>query len=118
MAYYKNQKKICLNLNNCTGPAILEKYGFGYNISRKQWFYSTGNLGKYRRPASPTIVYCDDGTLNVTSNGAVTLEVICKMYKDGIIQFQATSTVYHRIAKKREQIAKLQAEIDKLKKEL
>ena len=92
-------------------------FGFTYDNTYKAWVYSTGNLGKYRRPASPTIIVRDI-FVEVKSCGGATLEMICRLYSKDIIRFKEINDIKSRIAYKEKQIIKLQAEIDKMRKEL
>lgn len=117
MPSYRNQKRIYLNTRVFPNPADLQMFGFTYDNTYNAWVYSTGNLGKYRRPASPTIIVRDI-CVEVKSCGGATLEMICRLYEKNIIRFTKINDVKSRIAYKEKQIIKLQAEIDKLKKEV
>lgn len=117
MPTYKNQKRIYLNTRVFPNPADLQMFGFTYDTTYKAWVYNTGNLGKYRRPASPTIIVRDI-CVEVKSCGGATLEMICRLYNKNIICFKEVNDIKYRIAHKEKQIIKLQAEIDKMRKEL
>ena len=105
----KNKKLIYVNNND---NDILLKYGF-VKEGNSYYFY-TGNTGKYGKPAYTIMTYRN--TLNVMSCGNITLEVVCRLYKDGVIKFDDSKSIDDRIAKKEKQIAHLQAEIERLKR--
>lgn len=96
----------------------LESYGFTKEGSDSYCFY-TGNTSKYNRDVY-TIYFTKNRKNNVyiSSHGNITLEVICKMYKDGVIVFEDNNNIEKHIERKEEKIRQLEKEIENLKKEL
>ena len=96
----------------------LEEYGF-VKQGDAYYFY-TGNNGKYGKPV--WTIYIDARTVPnrpyVCSHGNITLEVICRMYADGVVTFENNKTPENFIARKEAKIKKLENEIDRLKREL
>ena len=96
----------------------LEQYGF--KKEGKTYYFYTGNNGKYGKPIW-TIHISEEknaGVPYVCSHGNITLEVICKMYADGVITFENRNCVENVIARKEAKIKSLEKEIEKLKGEL
>lgn len=96
----------------------LESYGFTKEGSDTYYFY-TGNIGKYNRDVY-TIYFSKSGSnkVYITSHANITLEVICKMYKDGVIVFEDNNCIEKHIEKKEEKIRQLEKEIENLKRKL
>ena len=98
----------------------LKDYGFVKEGER--YLFYTGNESKFGKVWTITIskltrkrkkgyqFYC-------SSHSATTLEVICKLYKDGIIAFEEYRNTDKIIERKQQKIAKLQKEIEALKNE-
>lgn len=96
----------------------LEKYGF-VKQGNSYYFY-TGNNGKYGKPI--WTIHIDSrqngGVPYICSHANITLEVICKMFVDGILVFENNNSKEIKITKIENQIKKLQAKIEKMKGEL
>lgn len=120
MAVNKNARTIVLRKQ----PGLLLDYGFVRERMDGYYFYS-GNKNKYGNVSWSICCIVNrlrrkkkDVRFEVCSHSALVLEVICKLYKDGIIDFVPYQPKDDRIAKKERQIEKLQQEIEMLKKEL
>lgn len=96
----------------------LESYGF--TKQGTSYYFYTGNNGKYNSPVYT--IYIDSRKHGhrpyITSHGNITLEVICRMFADGVIAFEDNNTIDEHIAKKEAKIKRLELEIAALKKEL
>lgn len=112
----KNKHNKSLIINDVSK---LEDYGF-IKKGNNYYFY-TGNQNKFgdiytiriakRTNAKKTYqFYC-------SSHASTTLEVICKLYKDGIISFQDYCAIDEMIERKKQKIAQLQKEIEALENE-
>lgn len=95
----------------------LESYGF--TKQGTSYYFYTGNKGKWGTPTW-TIVIDSRKYGNrpyVTSHANITLEVICRMFIDGVIAFEDNNTLESHIAKKEAKIKKLEQELARLKGE-
>lgn len=96
----------------------LEQYGFVKQGS--SYYFYTGNNGKYGKPIWTIHIdsRANGGVPYICSHGNITLEVICRMYADGVLAFENNNSKEIKIAKVENQIKKLEAKIEKLKEEL
>ena len=111
------QKKITMVVKDYSK---LESYGFTKEADKCYRFY-TGNFHKSGNPSWSIKINEEakqERVINIYSHANITLQVICRMYADGVIDFIDNNTLEKRIAKKEEQIRKLEQEIAKLKEEL
>lgn len=95
----------------------LESYGF--TKQGTSYYFYTGNKGKWGTPIW-TIVIDSRKYGNrpyITSHANITLEVICRMFVDGVIAFEDNNTLESHIAKKEAKIRKLEQELARLKGE-
>lgn len=95
----------------------LEQYGFVKQGSA--YYFYTGNNGKYGKPIWTIHIdsRANGGVPYICSHANITLEVICKMYADGVLAFEDNNTKEIKIAKIENQIKKLEAKIEKMREE-
>lgn len=95
----------------------LEEYGFIKQGST--YYFYTGNKGKYSNPVWTICIHEKKHTMPyICSHGNITLEVICRMYADGVIEFGDFKNPQRLIERKEARIKKLEYEIERLKGEL
>ena len=93
----------------------LEKYGF--EKKGDSYYFFTGNKDKYGNSVW-SILFNSKKKSSCISSGNITLEIICKLYKDGIISFENSNSVENVIARKENKIQELEDEIRQLKGEI
>jgi len=94
----------------------LEQYGFKKQGSA--YYFYTGNKGKWG--SETYTIYANEKSHNIriSSHANITLELICKMFVDGVIEFEDNNSLEMRLAKKEKKIKELEAQIAKLKGEI
>ena len=101
----------------------LEKYGFVKEGDCYKFY--TKNKGKYGYTtytiyiSTPRRYQRKQGYfISISSHAGITLETICKMYVDGVIDFVDKKDPNVIIKRKEEKIKKLESEIERLKREI
>ena len=110
-------------MNKNTRHIVIKDYSklgnYGFVKQGNAYYFYTGNNGKYGKPIWTIHIDTREngGVPYICSHANITLEVICRMYVDGVLAFEDNNKKENKIAKLEANIERLKAQINKLKEE-